>query len=63
MYIQSRVNSDKMSIGFGKRCILQDVDNDGDCQGFLGTFSTNNVSGLTIASTHLTPCAIGGLAV
>ena len=63
LWHESRANSAKNEHSFGKHCILQDVDNDGDCQGFLGTCSIGNVSGLNIASTHLTPCVIGGLAV
>ena len=63
LWHESRVNSARNEHSFGKHCILQDVDNDGDCLGFLDTVSMNNVSTFNIACTHLTPCVIGSPAV
>ena len=63
LWHESRANSAKNEHSFGKHCILQDVDNDGDCLGFLDTVSMNNVSTFNIACTHLTACVIGSPAV
>ena len=63
LWHESRANSAKNKHSFGKHCILQDVDNYGDCPGFLDTVSMNNVSSFNIASTYLTPCVICSPAV